>query len=190
VVAVPANHLSFEVTFHGPVRVGRGRAGVGVDDTVDPHVIVPGSSLKGLMRAEAATLLGDRKHRTLKRVFGEPRQPSPWHWSDVRAPQNDVGAVARIRVDSPSGSAVDSGLFTVECHWPRTAQFAVRRVAELSDDEEADRHEVLLWAAAMSVHSVGGDRNRGYGWVDVARSDAEPDDAFLTRLTELLGVSR
>jgi len=186
---VPSNRLTFEVTFHGPVRVGRGRAGIGVDDTVDPDVIVPGSSLKGLMRAEASVLLG-RGAALINEVFGTARQPSPWHWNDIRAGSTAddlIRSGARIRVDSISGTAVDGGLFSAEYRWPRTARFNVQRFTALAD-EDSERHALLLWAAALSVHSVGADRNRGYGWVDVTRVGAEPDDTFLARVAELMGV--
>ncbi|MGH4016438.1 MAG: RAMP superfamily CRISPR-associated protein [Pseudonocardiaceae bacterium] len=189
-MAVPSNRLTFEVTFHGPVRVGRGRAAAGVDDTVDPEVIVPGSSLKGLMRAEASVLLGSRESALVDEVFGAAKQPSPWHWNDVRAADtadDEVRSGARIRVDSTSGTAVDGGLFSAEYRWPRTARFDVARFTALTD-EDRERHELLLWAAALSVHSIGADRNRGYGWVDVTRVDAEPDETFLARVAELMGV--
>lgn len=187
---MPANRLTFEVTFHGPVRVGRGRAGIGVDDTVDPDVIVPGSSLKGLMRAEAVTLLGGRETDLVGEVFGASRQPSPWHWNDIRADSTAddlVRSGARIRVDSKAGAAVDGGLFSAEYRWPRTARFDIQRFTALTD-KDRERHEVLLWAAALSVHSVGADRNRGYGWVDVTRVGAEPDETFLAQIASLMGV--
>jgi CRISPR/Cas system CSM-associated protein Csm3 (group 7 of RAMP superfamily) len=190
VVAVPVTRLTFEVIFHGPVRVGRGRAGVGVDDTVDPDVIVPGSSLKGLMRAEASVLLGGRQADLVGEVFGTARQASPWHWNDIRAASVDddlVRSGARIRVYSTSGSTVDGGLFSAEYRWPRTARFDIQRFTALTD-EDRERHELVLWAAALSVHSVGADRNRGYGWVDVRRVGAEPDEVFLARVADLLGV--
>ncbi len=185
-----ANRLTFEVTFHGPVRVGRGRAGIGVDDTVDPDVIVPGSSLKGLMRAEAAVLLRGHAADLLGQVFGAAKQPSPWHWSDIRADSTTddlVRSGARIRVDSAAGTAVDGGLFSAEYRWPRTARFDVQRFTALTDEDNR-RHEVLLWTAALSVHSIGADRNRGYGWVDVTRVGAEPDEAFLAQVADLMGV--
>lgn len=186
---MPSNRLSFELTFHGPVRVGRGRAGVGVDDTVDPDVIVPGSSLKGLMRAEAVALLGGQT-TLVNEVFGAAKQPSPWHWNDIRATgtaDDEVRAGARIRVDSAAGTAVDGGLFSAQYRWPRSARFDVQRFTALTD-EDRERHEVLLWAAALSVHSIGADRNRGYGWVDITRVGVEPDGKFLARVAELMGV--
>ncbi|MGH3942725.1 MAG: RAMP superfamily CRISPR-associated protein [Pseudonocardiaceae bacterium] len=186
---MPSNRLTFEVTFHGPVRVGRGRAGVGVDDTVDPDVIVPGSALKGLMRAEASILLGSRKADLVNEAFGTARQASPWHWNDIRASSADdkIRSGTRIRVNSTAGTVVDGGLFSAEYRWPRTAQFDVQRFTALTD-AEIERHEMLLWAAALSVHSIGADRNRGYGWVDITRVGAEPDETFLTGVADLMGV--
>lgn len=189
-MAVPVTPLTFEVTFHGPVRVGRGRAGIGVDDTVDPDVIVPGSSLKGLMRAEASVLLGGRGAGLVDEVFGTARQPSPWHWGDIRASgsaDDEVRSGARIRVDSTAGTAVDGGLFSTEYRWPRTAGFSLQRFTALTD-ADCERHELVLWAAALSVHSIGADRNRGFGWVDIRRVGPEPDDAFVARVAELMGV--
>lgn len=189
-MAVPMIGLSFEVTFHGPVRVGRGRAGVGVDDTVDPDVIVPGSSLKGLMRAEASVLLGGHGRVLTGEVFGTARHPSPWHWGDIRAGgsvDDKVRAGARIRVDSTAGTAVDGGLFSAEYRWPRTAGFSIQRFTALAD-ADCERHELVLWAAALSVHSIGADRNRGFGWVDIRRVGPEPDEAFVARVAELMGV--
>lgn len=186
---MPPTRLTFEVTFHGPVRVGRGRAGIGVDDTVDPDVIVPGSALKGLMRAEAAILLGNPKAELVSEVFGTPQQASPWHWNDIRAGSTDdeIRSGTRIRVNSAAGTAVDGGLFSAEYRWPRTARFDVERFTALTD-AQIERHEMVLWAAALSVHSIGADRNRGYGWVDVTRVGAEPDETFLTGVADLMGV--
>ena len=186
---MPASRLTFEVTFHGPVRVGRGRAGVGVDDTVDPDVIVPGSALKGLMRAEASILLGSRTAELVNEVFGTSPQASPWHWNDIRAGSTDdeIRAGTRIRVDNRAGTAVDGGLFSAEYRWPRIARFDVQRFTALTDADH-ERHEMLLWAAALSVHSIGADRNRGYGWVDITRVGVEPDGTFLAGIAGLMGV--
>lgn len=180
--------LAFIVSFHGPVRVGRGRAAPGVDDTVDPEVVVPGSSLKGLMRAEAVTLFGDAT--VVGDVFGAPGRPSPWHWDDIRATDDEddrVRSGARIRVDSAEGTTVDGGLFTAQFRWPAAGRFVIRRFEPLTD-ADAVRHRSVLWAAALSVRSIGADRNRGFGWVDIAREGVVPDDAFLDQVIELAGA--
>lgn len=170
---MPQARLTCEVTFHGPVRVGSGRAGRGLDDTVDPGVVVPGSSLKGLMRAEA-TMLFPHQEDLIKAVFGTPRGPSPWHWGDIRAAADDpLHTGARIRVDSDAATTVDSGLFLADYHWPTTASFHITQFVAV-DPAHVPRHRALLAAAAMSVTSIGGDRNRGFGWVDI-RTDADLD---------------
>lgn len=185
---MPATSLTFEVIFHGPVKVGSGRAGRGLDDTVDPDIIVPGSSLKGLMRAEAGLLLGALKHPLIGAVFGTPRQPSPWHWSDIRVSDSTADQVrigARIRVDGSAGTAVDGGLFLTNYHWPDRARFRIARFAAL-DEATWRRHETLLTAAAVSIRSMGSDRNRGFGWVDVRREGGAPD-AFYDEIAILTG---
>ena len=186
---MPAPVLNFEVRFHGPVRVGRSRAAPGVDDTVDPEVIVPGSSLKGLMRAEAIVLLGGEPP-LVDAVFGSAQQPSPWHWDDIRAGDgaaDRVRAGARIRVDSAAGTAVEGGLFTAEYRWPRAAGFAVHRFLALPEDDQL-RHETLLWGSALSVRSIGADRNRGFGWVEISRAAMPADAALVERVATLTGV--
>jgi CRISPR/Cas system CSM-associated protein Csm3 (group 7 of RAMP superfamily) len=185
---MPATGLTFEVIFHGPVRVGSGRAGGGLNDTVDKDVIVPGSSLKGLMRAEAQLLFGTSTNPLVAEVFGTPRQPSPWHWSDIRVSDSTTDKVrigARIRVDSSAGTAVDGGLFLADYHWPGTARFRIDRFVAV-DEAARRRHETLLTAAALSIRSIGGDRNRGFGWVDI-RLDGGAPDAFYDELAQLVG---
>lgn len=175
---MPQPRLTFDVTFHGPVRVGSGRAGSGLDDTVDPEVIVPGSSLKGLMRAEAMMLFGNGRHRGLvDRTFGTARGPSPWHWGDLRADDTAQPLIgARIRVDSSAGAVVDSGLFLASHHWPDTGQVDITLFTAL-DPAELDRQKALLAVSAMSITSIGGDRNRGFGWVDIKPRDPSLDAA-------------
>ncbi|SDH47679.1 RAMP superfamily CRISPR-associated protein [Pseudonocardia oroxyli] len=178
--------LRFQITFHGPVRVGRGRAAPGVDDTVDPGVIIPGSSLKGLMRAEA-TALG-LAPTLVDSVFGRGRAQSPWHWGDVVAGSAEVRVGTRIRKDDESGTAVEGGMFAAEFRWPETATFEIRRFDALSD-EDLRRHETVLWASALAVHSVGADRNRGFGWVDLQRVDP-PSEDLASSVLALAGAMR
>lgn len=170
------DRLVFDVTFHGPVRVGTGRARSGIDDTVDGDLVVPGSSLKGLMKAEAAILFGGPKAACVEKVFGTPRGPSPWHWSDItRAADDPVHVGARIRVDDETGTTVDGALFLGEYHWPDVAVFEVTRFAAVAP-VDLPEHRAVLVAAAAAVRSIGGDRNRGFGWVDVRPHGGLSDD--------------
>lgn len=184
---MPLTRLTFEVTFHGPVRVGTGNAGHGLDDIVDPDVVAPGSSLKGLMRAEAAVLFGQNRG-LVREVFGTERRPSAWHWGDLAAEPGSVGRAARIRIDSEAGAAADGALFLAEYHWPGKLRFELTRFAAL-DPASLRRHEVVLTASALSLRSIGADRNRGFGWVDVRRVDADLEPAIYDEIADLAGAS-
>lgn len=183
---MPPTRLTFEVTFHGPVRVGTGHAGHGLDEIVDPDIVVPGSSLKGLMRAEAAMLLG-AEHPLVGEVYGTARRPSAWHWGDVTADGDTVGVAARIRLDGESGTAVNGALLLAEHHWPDTARVEVVQFAAI-EPARRRHHELLLTASALSLRSIGGDRNRGFGWVDVRRVDGGVDPTTIDEITELVGA--
>lgn len=71
------------------------------------------------------------------------------------------------------------------------ALFSALKDAEVSLRElSADLNEAIrgALAAALSAHSIGADRNRGFGWVDIRRVGPEPDDAFVARVAELMGM--
>lgn len=74
----PGSRLTFEIEFHGPFRVGTGEAGPGVDATVHRQDLLPGSSLKGVMRSTARQLFGDvmdsRGQPLVDQVFGAPER--------------------------------------------------------------------------------------------------------------------
>lgn len=179
--------LAFEIAFHGPVKVGTGRAGNGRDDTLDPDLLLPASALKGLMRAESLRLFG-KPHTD--QAFGTARAPSAWHWSDADiSPDPRIQVGARVRLDAEAEAAERGGVFLTEHIWPERATFAVTRMARLEPAEAAEQADVIT-AAALSVHSIGADRTRGFGWVTVGRLDAVADQDFLDRVMRLAGATR
>jgi CRISPR/Cas system CMR subunit Cmr4 (Cas7 group RAMP superfamily) len=179
--------LRFEIDFHGPVKVGTGRAGGGRDDTIDPDLPLPASTLKGLMRAECLRLFGPQH---TERAFGVARSPSAWHWSDATlTPDPQVLVGARVRLDSDAGAAERGGLFLTEHIWPDSAAYSVIRMARL-DPDQAEQQADVITASALSVHSIGADRTRGFGWVSVRRLDLSDPDAFLDRILGMLGANQ
>ena len=94
--------ITFTVTIHGPFHISAGESGDGADNVVDRDNPLPASSLKGLMRAAAADLLG-LPDTLIADVFGAPGPAgSPWRWSDGRVAAPEFGRYARIKVD-PAG---------------------------------------------------------------------------------------
>ncbi len=177
--------MRFAIAFHGGFRVATGAARASVDDTVDRDNPLPGSALKGLMRAAARTLLpgtGNDEHPLVATVFGTPQRPCPWNWdSAVLAAEPRVHTRAHVQIDEHGAAARDT-LRHGEEVWARAATFEITRCGPV---DEADRHELLLACAAHAVHAVGSDRRRGLGWVSVRSLDRPVSPADVTDLISL-----
>jgi CRISPR/Cas system CSM-associated protein Csm3 (group 7 of RAMP superfamily) len=155
------------VTAHGPLRIATGHAGRGLDALVDRDR-VPASSLKGVMRAAAAQLLG-LPPGVVERLFGSPSVPSPWAWTDVDLNSEGVSAhvASRVRVaiDSATGTVREGALMHAEELWiGGDPTFRIEQTGEVAD---ADQDGRLLAAIARAVPSIGASRRRGLGWVSL-----------------------
>ncbi len=164
--------LGFTVTFYSAFRVGAAYASDGVGAALDREDPLPADSLKGVMRAAAAGLLG-KDHPAVSEVFGSPGRPSAWAWSSA-VPGQPPEFVPRHRVSiDPAGHAArKEALVLGEQAWMPTATFEVSRLGMLLPDglAEAD-HILVLRCAAAGVHGLGAWRRRGLGWVGIASSD-------------------
>lgn len=188
--------LRVRIDFHGPFRVGTGRAGSGANATLDPHDPLPAPSLKGLMRASARLLLpGVAWHSTLlDAVFGATRTPSPWSWSGADFTTAEGGdrppvlVRARVPIDPATGTARSGQLLFAQEMWARQAEFTVARTGPLdplgpAPDEETQL--TVLACAAAGVHALGASRRRGLGWVTCVPLEPAVDDALLDRYEAL-----
>ncbi len=182
---LPRHDLLFVITFHGPFHVGSGGPDSGMDRVLDHGVPLPGSSLKGLIRAEATERLG-LDPGVIGRIFGVAgRGGSPWWWSDAQFPQAPVvDRSARIVIDDETNTAARGFLLLGEQLWARTGEFRVQQTRYVND---VDTHMLVLRAAARCVSSLGGDRRRGMGWVTI--SDTKPWTAEDTRLLRKVKAS-
>lgn len=169
--------LAFTVTFHSPFRVGAAYARDGVAAALDREDPLPADHLKGVMRAAAVQLLGNRDHPAIGEVFGSPRTPSPWSWS--HATTADGWAFTRrhrVKIDEDHHSAVKDHLVLAEQSWAASARFRITRVGPVNPGGlPEETHISLLRCAAAGVHGLGAWRRRGLGWVGVT-----PDDAPVT----------
>lgn len=175
--------LTFEVAFHGPFRVGTGNARDGLDESVNSANPLPGSSLKGLMRAASRELLG-ADARLVAEVFGSETAESPWAWTDTEAEAASTSVQARIRIDEETGTVQRDFLFFAEQVEAVSGVFKVIQRRGLGD-RDRQMHEALLILAAMAVKQVGSDRRRGLGWVSIgARPQPESVAALLAVVRE------
>ena len=174
------DQLKLDITFNGPFRIGSGHAGNMLDDVLDAERLLPGASLKGVMR-EAARLVrprvaADVDDALVGEVFGTPRRPSPWHWDDAEFPAPPViSARARIALDKRRRTQPGALLVAEEAH-TRSAQTVVWQQRPVAADR-LGLHLALLNLAARLVEGLGADRRRGLGWVTIStdRTDCATD---------------
>lgn len=176
--------ITFTVTIHGPFHISAGESGDGADNVVDRDNPLPASSLKGLMRAAAADLLG-LPDTLIADVFGAPGPAgSPWRWSDGRVAAPEFGRYARIKVD-PAGRVERGFLAIGENVWSTHATFEVTPLRRMPD-EQATQHRLVLRACGRGVSALGGHRRRGSGWVSIT-DDQEWTPAHSSALIALRG---
>lgn len=183
----------FTITFHGPFHVGSGVADQGLDRVLDRGALLPGTSLKGVMRAAAGETL--RLDQSLvARVFGGSlddsgtmrRVPSPWAWSDAELSDPKFQNVARIRINDETRTTERGFLMLGESVWATSARFTVTQHRDLSGDVE--EHKLVLRASARAVTAIGGGRRRGEGWVTI--TDGADWDTADTQALRGLGGNR
>lgn len=166
--------MKFEIRFLTPFRVAAGHAGYGADATVDRGVPLPASSIKGIMRSTARDLLR-LPAELVDPVFGTGRGPSPWSWSDALPVGDgplaaDIQLRARIQIDPETGTARDGALSIAEEVHATRLNFTVTRTGWI-EEQDRDRHQLVLMVSARAVTALGGDRRRGLGWVAVTPID-------------------
>lgn len=168
--------ITFTITFHTPFHVATGTASEGLARLVDSENPLPASTLKGRMRAAAATTLG-LPPTVVAEVFGSVGDPSPWWWSDAHFGSFKIGNTTRIRVDDATGTTARGFLMMGQHVWADTATFTVAQ--RVIVDRDISRHAVVLRASARAITTIGGQRRRGEGWVtitDGAWTSADTDE--------------
>lgn len=183
--------LGFTVTFYSPFRVGAAYTSDGVNAALDRDDPLPADSLKGVMRAAAAEVLG-RDHPAVGEVFGGHLRPSAWSWSTaVPSREPDFGQRHRVSIDPNEHAARKEALVLGEHAWVPTARFEVSRLGMLYPDGRAEAdHVLLLRCAAAGVHGVGAWRRRGLGWVGITPDDGAVSAEDVRRLLGMRGATR
>jgi hypothetical protein len=199
--------IRFRIVYAAPFRVSSGYGAPGIDATLDPDDPLPGSSLKGVMRATAVEL--GLAHALIGSVFGTPRQESPWAWSSA-VPLDEGGwstphTAARVALDEHHAATRDmlamaeqlvagAAEFSVTQHGPCTLPAGNPTVGAVpggepqaldtqpSDIEPLDAHQALLAVAGQATRSLGAARRRGLGWVQIHCLTYNPSRAQLGML--------
>ena len=170
--------ITFTVTFHEPFAVSSGNSDDGLDVTVDSANPLPGSVMKGLLRAHARDWLGMGPAQ-VDSIFGSRTQQSPWVFNDVLLTAK-VSLWNRVEVD-PDGRSQERSLVVGQQNWADCGTFSCEW---LGGGQAPAAHVLILRAAARDVVSLGTNRRRGLGWVSI--EDETPWTAAHTQ--ELLAL--
>lgn len=165
--------VSVSIAFHGPFHVGGGTPAEGLDRVLDRGALLPGTSLKGVLRAEALERL-DAPPELVDATFGsEGKGPSPWWWSDATLDSPRIGRAARIRINPETGTTERGFLALGEHVWCREGHFTIEPMVNVTADRPARQEQrLLLRASVRSVSALGGERTRGSGWVTMTDGEA------------------
>lgn len=165
-----------------------------LDSTAGKRPILTASSVKGLLRATAESLLrrqgktvciGPRPEQlcadpmmscVVCRHFGSPRVKSPLRFSEASFDE-DVRRDTRmsVAVERRRRVAKEDHLFSAEVSQGKTL---IAEVSGLYSQEKSATEAIgLLYLAAKAVFALGGGRSRGLGHVDLYRYDARLDGA-------------
>ena len=138
--------LSLAITFNGSFRIGSGRSGVMLDDVLDPDRLLPGTSLKGVMREAARALFpmvdDATDHPMVAEVFGTTRSRSPWHWDDAEfAVEPSIRPKARIALDDRRRTE-PGALFVVEAAHTSTATATIWQQDQIEREIRRERRQL------------------------------------------------
>lgn len=177
--------VEFSITFHSPFRVSTGHASGGVDATIDPENPLPNTSLKGVMRATARQLLGQRCP-VINEVFGSSRYETPWRWSHATAEAgwHEPTPAARVAIDDETHTARPDMLAVAEQTGAEQASF---RITQRGHPETRDlrTHRLVLAIAGEATRSLGADRRRGLGWVSIRCTNVDVDESAVREFLAL-----
>lgn len=188
--------LTIEIRFRTPFTVGGPAPADGLDARMDRDDPLPGSSLKGRLRAEAAQTLGIRA-ALLEEIFGRADgsdgsrgRGGAWWFSsaDFGEEPPRFGTRNRVAMDEtdPGSGRTGPGLLMFSEHaWAQRAKATVEQIEPLSE-AALQRHLLVLAAAARSVTSLGGMRRRGEGWVEMRPDWPQSDGTLSAELLERL----
>lgn len=179
--------LTFNISFKGPFLIGGAAPGDGFNARPDTDVLIPATSIKGRLRAEATHVLGINEE-LVDDIFGTADNDGKWWFSDVDVddPVFEIGNRVALDKDNPeSGRADDHQLVFFQHCWADTGKFTIEPLVTIAPEEQ-QKHEAVLEAAARSVTNLGGMRRRGHGWVEILRAGAgDSDDALIKLVMEL-----
>ena len=181
--------LDIRLTLETPLHTTGNRRLWGVDKasavSTDNKYVIPATSLKGYLRANAEALLsswglpvclapspttmclGPQNLCLVCRVFGNSRCITPLKFSEVR-PLDQVSSLVRsgVSISRYRRAALPQRLFFVETvQSPSTTGWATKATGFFEIQQAAKEAAALISLATRIRRAIGGGRSRGLGWI-------------------------
>lgn len=181
--------LDIRLTLETPLHTTGNRRLWGADKasaiSTDNKYVIPATSLKGYLRANAEALLSswglpvcvapspttmclDPQNLCLVcRAFGNPRRRAPLKFSEAR-PLDEVSSLVRsgVSISRYRRAALPQRLFFIEAiqSSPLT-EWVAKATGSFEIQEAAKEAAALISLAARMQRAIGGGRSRGLGWI-------------------------
>lgn len=160
--------LSFSMRTLSPALTSTGHPLDGFDVVTDVDEPLDGRTLKGLIKATCRTHLGVPDAQ-IDEIFGTTTATSMWSF-DVGPPANSMAVhTARVQIGE-GGTAVKDMLVlarAVDFDGLRLDLSPSPLLLDSQRSKQLQRHAIILTAATLSLRSIGSQRRRGVGWVEV-----------------------
>ncbi len=179
-------HLKWQTAFHTTGNRWRWGADKALARRYDGAYVLPATSLKGALRAQAEQILGDKackapnpkhmcpdpNHLCLAcEVFGNPRRASPLRFYDVVLPESEPQIRAGVAISRRRRAAVPQRLYFVEttAAGPMVAQADIQGL--FPSQEKAEEAAALVVLAARMLPALGAGHTRGLGWLEAIEAE-------------------
>ncbi len=189
-----ALQIKWRTAFHTTGNRWRWGADKALVRRYDGAYVLPATSLKGALRAQAERILGDKackapnpnhmcpdpNHLCLAcEVFGNPRRVSPLRFYDVVLPKSEPQIRAGVAISRRRRAAVPQRLYFVETTAAGLLEAHTVIEGFFPYQQEAEEAAALVVLAARMLPTLGAGRTRGLGWLEAIEPECMIEDHLL-----------
>jgi len=183
-------HLKWRTAFHTTGNRWCWGADKALVRRYDGAYILPATSLKGALRAQAEQILGNKACKALNpklmcsdprhlclacEAFGNPRKASSLRFFDVVLPAPQTKIRAGVAISRRRRAAMPQRLYSVETTHPGPMETEVLIEGFFPNREKAEAAGALVILAARMLPALGAGRTRGLGWLEVVEAECAVD---------------
>lgn len=186
------NRLEVNIRFSlkSPYHVSADRISFGVDKAIsldprDNRLIIPATSLKGIIRHNLESVINNKKSCTtprpenmcnecnICRYFGSPKNKALLIFEDARVEEPELSSRIGIAIERKRKTTKEDHLFSYEIGYGKTFSTKIRGF--FPKDDSAISACAYLYIGARLGFALGGGKSRGMGWMNLEDFRASVD---------------